>query len=310
MIINIDSFIGINFDAYFSTKKTTSMLYKTSKLFFLSIILFLYSCSNDSDPIIPPSLEATQFLNETYGNEAKQDYDIYLPKDRTTNTPVIIIVHGGFWSAGDKDDMNLLVSIARSNSPEFAVVNTNYRLATPTTNQHPTQINDLSSLISELEVKKEEYQISNNYFFIGVSAGAHLSLLYSYQTDTNHKVKAVCSIVGPTDFLDPAYLNSTNTQFQIVAEQFLGDSFVNNPTLYENASPITHVDVLDAPTILFYGGADDLIPVSQATRLRDQLTSVNVPVDYTLFPGVGHDLVGADFNEIAIKINTFFEQYR
>ena len=286
------------------------MLYKASKLLFLSIVLFLYSCSNDTEPIIPTSLEATQFLNETYGNEAKQDYDIYLPKDRTTDTPVIVMVHGGFWSAGDKTDMNLLVSIARNTSSEFAIVNTNYRLATPTSNQHPTQINDLSSLISELESKKDDYQISNNYFFIGVSAGAHLSLLYSYKTDTNHNVKAVCSIVGPTDFLDPAYVNSTNTQFQIIGEQFLGDTFANNPSLYEDASPITHVDALDAPSILFYGDSDDLIPVSQATGLRDKLTNVNVPVDYTLFPNVGHDLLGADFNEMATKINTFFEQYR
>jgi|LGOV01.1.fsa_nt_gb acetyl esterase/lipase len=286
------------------------MLYKASKLLFFSTILFLYSCSSDSDPIISTSLEATQFLNEAYGNESKQDYDIYLPKDRTTETPVIIIVHGGFWSAGDKDDMNLLVALARNTSPEYAIVNTNYRLATTTSNQHPTQINDLSSLLAELEARKEEYQISNNYFFIGVSAGAHLSLLYAYQTDTNHDVKAVCSIVGPTDFLDPAYINSTNTQFQIVGEQFLGDTFANNPTLYENASPITHIDALDAPSILFYGEADELIPVSQATRLRDKLTEVNVPVDYTLFPNVGHDLIGADFSEIATKIDTFFETYR
>ena len=286
------------------------MLYKISKLLFLSIVLFLYACSNDSDPIIPIPIEATQFLNETYGNEAKQDYDIYLPKDRTTDTPVIIIVHGGFWSAGDKADVNLLVAFARNTSSEFAIVNTNYRLATPTSNQHPTQINDLSSLISELEAKKDDYQISNNYFFIGVSAGAHLSLLYTYLTDTNHDVKAVCSIVGPTDFLDPAYINSTNPQFQIVAEQFLGDSFQDNPALYESTSPITHIDALDAPSILFYGDVDDLIPVSQATRLRDKLTSVNIPVDYTLFPGVGHNLIGADFNEIATKIDTFFDQYK
>jgi len=284
------------------------MLYRASKLLFLSIILFLLSCSNDTE--IPASIEATQFLNETYGNNSKQDYDIYLPKNRTTDTPVIVMVHGGFWSAGDKADMNLLVAIARNKSPEFAIVNTNYRLATATSNQHPTQINDLLSLLTELDAKKDDYRISNNYFFIGVSAGAHLSLLYSYQTDTNHRVKAVCSIVGPTDFLDPAYINSPDPQFRLIGEQFLGDTFQNNPSLYENASPVTHVDALDAPSILFYGGADQLIPVSQATRLRDKLIGADVPVEYTLFPNVGHDLIGADFNEIATKIDTFFKQHR
>jgi len=284
------------------------MLFKALKLLFLSFIIFLQSCSNDGP--IPTTLEATQFLNEVYGNDASQNYDIYLPKDRTTETPVIILVHGGFWYFGDKSDMNSLVAISKNIAPEYAVVNINYRLATSTSNQHPAQIEDISSMIAELQSRSDEYQISNDYYFIGVSAGGHLSLLYAYLTDVNNQVKAVCSITGPTDFLDPAYLNSTNPLFQTVTERFLGVTFEDDPILYENTSPITHVDTSDPPSILFYGDADVIVPISQATRLRDKLTTVNVPMEYVVLPNVGHDLSGVSYNEIGLKINAFFEQYR
>lgn len=284
------------------------MLNKASKLLLLSIIIFLQSCSNDVK--IPASIEATQFLNETYGNDDEQNYDIYLPENRTIETPVIIMVHGGYWSYGDKSDMNSLVIISKNIAPEYAVVNTNYRLATTTSNQHPAQINDISSLIEELQTRSIEFQISNNYYFIGVSSGGHLSLLYAYQTDVNHHVKAVCSITGPTDFLDPAYLNSTNPLFQSVALRFLGVNFEDNQTIYENASPIKHLDASDPPSILFYGDADTIVPISQAIRLKDKLTTVNVPLEYIVLPDVGHDLNGVNYNEIGLQIDNFFGKYR
>ncbi len=228
------------------------MFHKVTKILSLWAIFLLISCSNnDGDTPINKIIEATQHLNETYGNDEKQQYDIYLPEGRTSVTPVIVLVHGGSWSGGDKSDMNLLVTILRNSWNDYAIVNTNYKLASLSSNQHPTQLNDLSSLISSLESKKNTYIISNNYFFIGVSAGGHLSLLYTYLTDENHNVKAVCSIVGPTDFLDPAYTMSGNEELQAIITQFLGDSYQNNPDLYQNASPINFVDALDAPTILF-----------------------------------------------------------
>jgi len=286
------------------------MLNKTARYFFISILFVFVSCSKNTEPTPTEPLEATQLLNETYGSETNQDYDIYLPENRDTETPVIVLVHGGFWAKGAKEDMNLLVSTIQTTQPEYAVVNTNYRLVSVTSNRHPTQVNDIATLISTLESKKEEYQISNNYYFVGVSAGAHLSLLYTYKNDTNHHVKAVCSIVGPTDFTDPAYVNSGNLELQLFGQVFLGDTYENNPSLYQEASPITHVDAQDAPTILFYGGKDELIPVSQATRLQDKLNEANVPMEYTLFPDAKHDLKGADLNEMITKINAFFDTYK
>ena len=81
------------------------------------------------------------------------------------------------------------------------------------------QIDDIKAVISDLKAKQEEYQISNEYAFIGVSAGAHLSMLYSYAYDINKEVDMVCSIVGPTNFLDNAYVNPTDVTFLLLAIQ-------------------------------------------------------------------------------------------
>ena len=282
------------------------MLNKVTKILNLCILFFFISCSNDDISTDITIVDATQFLNESYGNDLKQQYDVYLPEGRNMQTPVVILVHGGSWSGGDKSDMNLLVTLLRNNWSDYAIVNTNYRLATENTNQHPAQLNDLSALITQLDLKKNAYEISNTYFFIGISAGGHLSLLYTYATDIDHKVKAVCSIVGPTDFSDPVYTDSANEIFNETAAQFLGDTYAINPDLYINASPITYIDALDAPTIMFYGGKDNLVPVSQPIRLKDKLSGFNIPVSYTLYPDSGHDLLGVDFVEISNKIKTFF----
>ena len=87
---------------------------KYSQLLVLFLaVLSIYSCdSSDSGNKIIEVIPATQFLNETYGSEVNQDFDIYLPADRTLSTPVIVMLHGGFWSVGDKEEMNTYVSSA------------------------------------------------------------------------------------------------------------------------------------------------------------------------------------------------------
>ena len=141
------------------------MIRKFTKILYFWVIFLFISCSNnDGDSPVTLITESTQFLNEMFGSDEKQQFDIYLPEGRTSSTPVIVLVHGGSWSGGDKSDMNLFVTILRNSWSDYAIVNTNYRLANPSSNQHPAQLNDLSSLISTLESKKNTYMISDNYF--------------------------------------------------------------------------------------------------------------------------------------------------
>ena len=272
-------------------------------------LFFTFSCATDNEIIVEP-LEEISYFDLTYGADTEQNFDLHLPANRDLNTPVIILVHGGSWLGGDKSDMNLFVSNIKISMPEFAVANINYQLLTLTENKHPTQINDIEQLLIELKDISKEYQISNDYYFLGVSAGGHLSLLFSYTKNINSNIKAVCSIVGPTNFTDEAYINSGNTELELLATTFLGDTFQNNPVLYTNASPIFHVNENSAPTILFYGGKDPLIPVSQGEGLKNKLIEFNVQHEYTFYPNEGHGWEGINAIDTFTKITAFFKSIK
>ena len=274
-------------------------------LFFFAL-LFTFSCTTDDEVIIKP-LKEVSYFDLSYGDDTEQNFDMYLPSNRDLNTPVIILVHGGSWSGGDKNDMNLFVNNVKTSMPEFAIANINYQLLTVTDNKHPTQINDIEKLILELKSKSEEYQISTDYYFLGFSAGAHLSLLFSYTKNTNNDIKAVCSIVGPTNFTDEAYINSGNTELELLATNFLGDTFQNNPSLYAEASPISHINSTSIPTILFYGGNDPLIPSSQGIDLDNKLTEFGIEHEFTFYPNEGHGWQGINAIDTSTKITVFFK---
>jgi acetyl esterase/lipase len=128
---------------------------KRLKLLFLNLIvvLFIYNCSKESSEIggtneVLDSLKYYEELNISYGNDANQTFDLYLPAKRTTNTKTMILIHGGGWSSGDKSDMNVIKDLIRLDLPNLAIANINYRLANQSEKPYPMQIEDITSIIN------------------------------------------------------------------------------------------------------------------------------------------------------------------
>ncbi len=138
---------------------------------------------------------------------------------------------------------------------------------------------------------------------MGVSAGGHLALLWSYAHDTDNQVAMVCSMVGPTNLLDDAYQNSTEP----VLQELIG-LFGYDEELLEEASPLYQVKSTSPPTILFYGGQDPLIPVSQGIALEGKLTELNVIHEFTLYENEGHGWVGLNLFDTSIKLKEFINK--
>ena len=278
-----------------------------SIIFNILILFFVLSCStNDSEVITEQPLEYLEVLNVAYGSDANQKFDIYLPANRTLNTKVIILVHGGGWSAGDKNDMNLFVDLIFQEFDNIAVVNMNYRLADENNNPYPMQTNDISSVIDYLKTNQNEYVIDDKFGFIGTSAGAHLSMLWSYALDTNNSVNMVCSIVGPTNFTDPAYLNNTNPDIQEITDLYGINAAIE---FLEEVSPYHRVTSSSPATILFYGGQDPLVPTTQGTDMRDKLVELSVVNEFTLYENEGHGWEGINALDTWVKLKAFIENY-
>ncbi len=220
----------------------------------------------------------------SYGSSNQQKFDLYLPSNRTINTKTLILVHGGGWTAGDKADMNYVTNIIKQYLPGYAIANINYRLATSGNPAFPMQIDDLAAVVAKLK-STDEYVISDNFGFIGVSAGAHLSMLYGYAYDANSNVKMVASIVGPTDFTDVNYLN--NPTLAPMFEMATGVSYAYNPGYYQQLSPLSRATSSSPPTILFYGNQDPLIPTTQGVNMHNRLNQLSVYNEFNLYNG-GH----------------------
>lgn len=276
----------------------------TFLLLFLSVSFF--SCSDDDanglDPNDINTLEFRQELNVSYGNDSDQVFDIYLPANRSLDTKVMILVHGGGWTSGDKSSMNILKDLILQDVPNVAVVNINYRLADENNPPYPMQINDISEVVSYLKNNQNDYVISDDIGFIGTSAGAHLAMLWSYAHDDNAVSRMVASIVGPTNFTDPAYLNNTNPELQNIIDVYGIDASIE---FLELVSPYHQVTIDAPPTILFYGGQDPLIPTSQGVDMQARLASLGVTHQFILYPNAGHGWIGPEFIDTWTKLKLF-----
>lgn len=280
-----------------------------SLLLFSLTFLLIFSCDSDDDSTLSSDLNANNYyqeLNVSYGNSIHQKFDIYLPANRTLDTNVMILIHGGGWSAGDKSDMNGFKDFIRSEFPNMAIVNMNYRLADANNQPYPMQINDITSVINYLKQERNFYVIDDDFAFIGVSAGAHLAMLWSYAFDADSNIDMVCSIVGPTNLTDPEYLNNTNPELQALLDLYGVDATTD---YLEEVSPYHRVTNSAPPTILFYGGQDPLIPTSQGVDMHAKLNDLGVTNEFTLYPNAGHGWIGLELLDSTIKLKAFMQSH-
>jgi acetyl esterase/lipase len=235
--------------------------------------------------------------------------DVYLPANRTESaTKVIILIHGGGWSSGDKADFTVFVDTLKRRLPGYAIFNINYRLATGTVNLFPTQENDVKAAISFIYSKRTEYAISDKFVLLGTSAGGHLSLLQANKYVIPVKIKAVVDFYGPTDLVEmynnPASIFAPPSALSAV----IGATPVTNPVLYQQSSPINFVTAQSPPTIILQGGVDVLVSPSQSATLNNKLQTFGVIHQYVFYPTENHGWTGANltdsFDKIAVFLNT------
>ncbi len=273
---------------------------------FLSFLVFtfLFSCTPNENKVIPieKDLQTSTLLNQSYGSDPKQNFDLYLPANRTENkTKTIILVHGGGWIEGDKNDMNYLIPIIKQNFPDYAIANINYRLANTSRYAFPMQNDDLNTVFNKL--KNDNNSISDDFGFIGTSAGGHLSMLYSYSNNPKNNIKMVISIVGPTNFKDVNYTNNPAWLANYFA--LTGINYTENPSFFEQLSPLFKVTSTSPPTLLLYGDTDPLIPNTQHQDLKNKLTQLGVYNELKVYNGGHGNWSPTDLSDASARLVNF-----
>jgi acetyl esterase/lipase len=290
---------------------------KVKNIFLLSVcmmVLFASCSKTDSGggtiiPPLPTPVAARTIMDTSYGPDAKQRMDIYLPASRTTaGTKVLVLIHGGGWTGGDKSDFAALIDTFKQRLPGYAIFNVNYRLAAlPSTNPFPTQELDVKSAVEFIYGARSAFQVGDKIVLLGTSAGGHLSLLQAYKHLSPVKIKAVVDFFGPTDMavLYNDYATNIPTQLGIVA--LMSGTPATNPALYQSSSPMQFIDASTCPTIIIQGGADPVVnATTQSLALSNKLTLFNVATQYVFYPTGGHgNWTPATYTDAFNKIQAF-----
>lgn len=213
--------------------------------------------------------------------------DIFLPKDYTKDTPVVLIVHGGAWTLGRKEHMIQIQKMLFNN--KIPSINMNYRLVSARKKiTYKQQLDDIGSAIERFNSLSEKAELlPNNYIILGESAGGHLALLYGYQHP--EQIKKIISLSGPTDFYSPEYLNSFYSKYTSPTfQKVVGTKFdrKNISEAFKEASPIANIT--NVPTLLFQGNNDFLVNQHQGLAMDSALTRMNVLHKFIFMEKTGH----------------------
>lgn len=122
----------------------------------------------------------------TYGPDASQVLDLYLPETSTENMlPIIILAHGGLWQSGGRDNLAALCrNIVSHSNGTIACASIDYRLSQDLGGEctgtgkatYLDQVSDMALAYSWLQQNAAHYEINMHRMFIGGhSAGGHLA---------------------------------------------------------------------------------------------------------------------------------------
>ncbi|MFL6156182.1 MAG: alpha/beta hydrolase fold domain-containing protein [Marmoricola sp.] len=248
--------------------------------------------------LMKPGVEVIRDINYRPGG-SRARLDIYRPEGvDLSNAPVLIQVHGGGWTIGDKSQQGLLL-MNRMAARGWVSVAINYDLAPK--HPFPAQIIAVKKAVAWVRENIEQYGGDPSYLVItGGSAGGHLCSLAAltpdvkeYQPgfeDADTRVSACVPFYGVYDMAgvtgDKAAIEMRDI---FLAKRVFKKDPKTDLEAFELASPITHVTPDSPDFFVIHGVNDGLVSIRQArafvARLRETSTGLTT---YLELPGTQH----------------------
>ncbi|MBK6751705.1 MAG: alpha/beta hydrolase [Acidobacteria bacterium] len=254
-----------------------------------------------------------------------QRLDLYVPDGANSPTPLIVWIHGGGWTSGDKS-LGQSAFQLRYAQNGYAMASLNYRLSGEAT--FPAQIHDCKTAIRWLRANAALYNIDPTRIGVwGSSAGGHLASLLGTSNDVvdlegtlgselqfSSRVQAVVDWYGPTDFLqmDSQAIaqgcgGSNHNSATSPESMLVGCQIQTCPTAVQRANPMTYATTDDPPFLIQHGTVDCTVPTGQSQIFRSLLQALSLDHSIDLITGAGHG--GPQFSAAAnlAIVDSFFE---
>ena len=271
----------------------------------------------------------------SYLKEADIDYvgdglighklDIYYPDDGKETHNVIIHIYGSAWRSDNSKGSADLGTVG------LAALKAGYIFVTPNHRSlndalWPAQINDIKAVVRYLRGNKEALKIDDSFIAIsGYSSGGHLASMMGVTNDEkvvyvgkesiniegtlgnfrneSSRVDAVCDWSGPVDSRDKTCGNPINISPE---NEILGGCTPEEcPDQHASLAATTYLDAKDVPHMICHGTNDNIVPVCEAEKYRDNLIKAGVYVEW-YNSDYGHEVI-EDYTDEMIS---FFNKVR
>ncbi|MFI7640296.1 alpha/beta hydrolase [Nonomuraea sp. NPDC049400] len=268
-----------------------------SVLALAAVVLTPVAASANKEPTPAPNSVIDQeglggFANETisYGSHVRQSMDVWWTADGQQR-PGVFLIHGGWWSGGDKRYMKEIVR--QYAELGYTVFNLNYRLSGDAA--WPAQRTDALAAIAMARRHADRWAFDpGNYVVVGFSAGGHIAAAVGTYGDGVHGLKGV---VGLSPIISPlrAYSDGEKAsdpnkrKLRTAAIRLAGGCQPKGKCsrVWASMEVAWHASRKDAPMLTVHSDGEFVPPV-QSQLLRTMLGQVGVPVTVITQPGVNH----------------------
>ena len=239
--------------------------------------------------------------------------DVYQVRGAVAPNPTLMYIHGGGWTAGNKEGSAL--TFLPYLEMGWNVVNVEYRMADVA--HAPAAVEDCRCALRWIYRNAEQYNFDVDRIVVsGISAGAHLSLTTgmvpasagldrqcpgdrnrTWSTGTRSmaelQVAAIINWYGITDVV--GLMQGPPGSSGNFTEAWLG-SRSDRAEVAQRVSPLTYVRAGLPPVLSIHGDADQTVPYNHAVRLHEALEQAGVPNRLITVPGGGHGGFSRDEN--------------
>ena len=268
----------------------------------------------DQNAPLPDGVVLEKDIEYGNANGHPLQLDLYRPANLTGPVPALLFIHGGGWKGGKRQNYHFYTATYAKKG--YVVATASYRLTGQA--PYPAAVQDCKCAVRWLRANAKKYNIDpDKIAVVGGSAGGHLAMMVGYSdlptlegdsgnAGVSSRVSAVVNIYGVYD-LTTKHARETD----LVPNFLQGKSFEEAPELYREASPMTHLDKSDPPTLILHGTIDEIVPVDQSDRLAAHLKRLKIPHDYGRLEGWSHamDLAKPVNDYCQAMMNQFFEKH-